>query len=559
MRFPIHRRFFLWPGLLLPSVLCLGCGQPVPLTADMPLHLEDHLDAATVVGSEVPADLPQSIEWRFDEPQPDWKIQEPWEPKQGRPEMSRTEDALRIALGAFDVTDDDNDHFGAFIYVDVPDWVRNDWAHIQVRARSEADVDWMVLRVGFNLRDESEWEEDGAFEFWGDVAELIRDGTVQTYNLRADWSGGQWEGPWKQLVLGFIAGNEASIDLLSMTVVPKEATYAGEPAGVRSEVRNRVYRRALYTHTPARVEYRVRIPEAGRLDLGLGVLRQDAPVTFRITAAPAGAEPEPVLEETYDDKENWGQRSVDLSHLAGQTVDLALEAESARPGTVALWAAPTVTGATVPHKPNVIFYVIDGGAADYMSVYGYNRRTTPNLERIAAEGAVFEYAHSNAAWTKPSTASFMTSLQHSVLGGFRNELEALPDSVVTMAQHLHRAGYQTAVFTTNPQAGSLSDLQRGVDVFRDRGMREHSISSVELHRNFWDWRSDYPGTPYWVHFQTTDVHEIHEPVAPFAGLFVLPEARDSLRVLLYDFWDRNWAESCFGWRVSISGYFRQCL
>ena len=53
----------------------LGACQngPAPLTAHVPLHLEDHLDAATVVGSEVPADVPVPIEWRFDEPQPDWK------------------------------------------------------------------------------------------------------------------------------------------------------------------------------------------------------------------------------------------------------------------------------------------------------------------------------------------------------------------------------------------------------------------------------------------------------------------------------------------------------
>ena len=67
-----HRSSWL-VSLLLPSVLCLGCGGPAPLTVDMPLHLEDHLDAATIVGSEVPAEVLTPIEWRFDEPQPQWK------------------------------------------------------------------------------------------------------------------------------------------------------------------------------------------------------------------------------------------------------------------------------------------------------------------------------------------------------------------------------------------------------------------------------------------------------------------------------------------------------
>ena len=63
-------------GLLFPLVLCLGCAdnQTMTLTADLPLHLEEHLDAATIVGSELPADLPQPVVWNFDEAQPDWNV-----------------------------------------------------------------------------------------------------------------------------------------------------------------------------------------------------------------------------------------------------------------------------------------------------------------------------------------------------------------------------------------------------------------------------------------------------------------------------------------------------
>ena len=46
-----------------------------------------------------------------------------------------------------------------------------------------------------------------------------------------------------------------------------------------------------------------------------------------------------------------------------------------------------------------------------------------------------------------------------------------------------------------------------------------------MQETFWHWRAAYPGEPYWVHVQTTDVHAPHTPVAPFAGLFVSPERR----------------------------------
>ncbi len=407
--------------ILFAGLLCLGCGGPAPLTVDMPLHLEDHLDAATIVGSEVPADLQQPIEWRFDEPQPDWLATPSWNPTIESPRLTQLEDALRLTL-----TEGTKNRAGSpsgGIHLELPDWRLEDWAYVVVRARTDSI---RGMKVGFNRREGSGSDTDwpNPYQFSGDYAPAVTDGSVQTYMLpsdppvRADPYGSTWEGPLRQLGLWFDAGAPASIDILSISLVPKEASYGDVPAGVRQEVRNLVYRRALYVHAPGRIEYRVRVPEAGRLDVGLGVLRDDTPVTFRITARSGTGEAETLFEEAYENSESWGQRAVDLSSVARQTVTLGLETEAEQPGTVALWGAPTVSGGGEPRLPNIIFYVIDGGAADYMSVYGYNRRTTPNLERLAAEGAVFEHAYSNSSWTRPSTASFMTSLQHSVLGGF---------------------------------------------------------------------------------------------------------------------------------------------
>jgi arylsulfatase A-like enzyme len=527
------RRSKIFVSLLLLAFLGLAaCGPGAPdrtLAANVPLHLEEHLGQAAVTGSAMPSDIPQAVVWSFDKAQPEWKAlppgKLPFEPTQ----LSRTDDALRVILGKG--TTKDNKSAVGCLYVDVPRWTPDDWAQVQVRARTSAKV--RALGLAFNLREASDKDAKirAPWLYIGENAPVIMDGSVQTYSLRADWSGGQWKGKWQQLILYAFAEEPGSIDILSVTVIPKEAGYADEQAGVREEIRNRVYRRALYSHTPGRLEYQVRVPEAGRLDLGLGVLRADYPVTFRITAGTEGSKSEALLEESYSDKENWGQRSVDLSGLAGQKVTLALESSCEREGTVALWGAPTLTGADRGVKPNVIFYVIDGGAADDMSIYGYNRRTTPYLEKLAAEGALFEWAFSNSTSTNPSVASFMTSLQNSVTGGQTGLTDPVPEQVLTMAQHMHRAGYQTGVFIANPNAGTLSGLQRGVDMMRESweeftyfGRENHKESSKYLQQAFWNWRENYPGQPYWVHFQSTDVHAPQDlPVpAPFSGLFVSP-------------------------------------
>ena len=529
---------------LIIMLMALSCSGPESdqtlLTAKHPLHLEEHLDAAIIEDSEIPKDIPASVVWHFSEPQPDWKSITPLDPSSKPVRTVRTEDALRLTL------DNDNAFVNPFglqmlrggIYVDLPEWKREDWAYVIVRARSSEKVG--SLGIGFNLRlrPGTTANQQDAFSFGGENVEVINDGSAHTYLIRADWSWGEWEGPWMQIGIEVNAEEPAFIDILSVNMIPKEANYASSRAGVISEVRNNAYRHTLYTHVPGQLKYRVRVPEDGRLDLGLGVLREDVPVTFRIKTMVKDSEAETLFEETYADKEHWGQRSVDLSPLANKTVILTLEADGERAGTVALWAAPTLTGKRTTDKPNIIFYIIDGAMRNAMSVYGYNRRTTPNLERLAAEGAVFENAYSNSSWSKTSTPSFMTSLHNSVLGGYKSDSDPLPDQAVTMAQHFHQAGYQTAVFTSNPYAGTMSSLDRDVDTLREAGVEPNSKSSEELHTDFWRWREAYTGEPYWVHFQTTDVHWPLKPLAPFAGLYVKPDLRER-----YYKWERQLAEA----------------
>jgi len=546
----------------LPLVIGLagGCndGAPPILTADMPLHLEDHLDAATVEGSELPATIPEAVEWRFDEPQPDWKVAVPLVRTFAPAQVERTADALRVTLPEGRRLA--NGGLRGGVYVDLPDGRRAGWAKVVVRARTSDSAYNMV--VGLNRRDVANPNNPG----WGAPVQIIagntpivQDGSVQTYELRPNWRAAPPTMTWQRLGLFFDAREPGSIDILSVSLVPTAALFAQAGVGTESVGVGDVHRRSLFAHAPARLAYGVRVPEVGRLQVALGVLAADSPVEFRITAQRAPSEATTLLSETYADPDRWGERSVDLSRFAGQTITLALETDAGDTGTVAFWGAPTVTGRRTTDRPNVIFYVIDGGWADDMSVYGYNRRTTPYLERLAAEGAVFEHAYSNSSWTLPSTASFMTSLQTSVLGGLRGGGGSgfpIPAQAVTMAEHLHRAGYQTGVFTSNPNAGRLSSLERGVDVMRDSYVERDYTSSVELHDSYWDWRDAFPGEPYWAHFQATDVHEYEggqlTPVAPFSGMYVTTGRRREF----YQEWERfNRARGAASFDAATTGFW----
>ncbi len=524
---------FLTLVIMLVAFSCSGPeSDQTLLTAKLPLHLEEHIEAAMIEGSEVPEDLPAPVEWRFDEPHPDWKPAKPISAQWEAVKPVRVDDALRLPLTA--ECRADGRRLIGIIYVDLPDWNFEEWGYVEIRARAQDSMRNIGLAFNYTKEDS---EDVLPFYAAGAGALLVTDGTVQTYRLSLHTTEmRKWEGPWTHLGIRFTSRvNEeaAKLDILSIRLVPRATIYADSQVGVREIIMGKRFRRALYTHAPGRLKYRLRVPKIGRLDMGLGVVRSDIPVTFRVYVTTAAGNYEKMFEETFADPFGWQQRSVDLASYAGYEITLALETEAEENGTVAFWGAPTLSGSiseasTAARKPNVIFYVIDGGAAEAMTVYGYNRNTTPNIKRLAEQGAVFEYAYSNSSWTDPSTISFMTSLLCSVLLKTGGRFNLAPPEALTMAQRFHNAGYMTGVFTSNPWAGSDNDLQRGVDWFRDEGVNPPSVSTIYLHSEFWEWREAYPGSPFWVHFQTTDVHNPKEPLVPFAGLFVTPERHKQL-------------------------------
>ena len=140
----------------MSSVLVLTTCQSgsTTLTAEVPLHLEDHLDAATIVGSEVPQDIPESVVWNFSEPQPDWRpfVLLPSPRNSVKPAtVARTEEGLRIKLtkandGAWGSSD--RLSLGGGIFINLPDWRREDWSEILVRARTSDKVRGMDVIIG---------------------------------------------------------------------------------------------------------------------------------------------------------------------------------------------------------------------------------------------------------------------------------------------------------------------------------------------------------------------------------------------------------------------------
>ncbi|MFO0954741.1 MAG: sulfatase, partial [Isosphaeraceae bacterium] len=119
-----------------------------------------------------------------------------------------------------------------------------------------------------------------------------------------------------------------------------------------------------------------------------------------------------------------------------------------------------------PDAPNVLLLVLDNVRAESMSLYGHDRPTTPNLDRLARRGTVFNEARSTSSWTLPSHASLMTGRWCNELNfGFNRALDAAHP---TLAEFLSRAGYVTAGFVGNTYyANAIYGLSRGFSRYED--------------------------------------------------------------------------------------------
>ena len=96
---------------------------------------------------------------------------------------------------------------------------------------------------------------------------------------------------------------------------------------------------------------------------------------------------------------------------------------------------------------NVLLIVWDTVRASNLSLYGYGRPTTPNLERLAGRGVRFDLAFSTSSWTLPSHASMFTGRWPHELGV--DWKSPLRDDVPTLAEYLSSHGYDTAGFAAN--------------------------------------------------------------------------------------------------------------
>lgn len=132
-----------------------------------------------------------------------------------------------------------------------------------------------------------------------------------------------------------------------------------------------------------------------------------------------------------------------------------------------------------PENPNVVLFVMDCVRPDHMSCYGYAKKTTPNIDRIAKESVLFQQAITTSGWTLPTHASLFTGAYPPRHGANREHL-FLDNHLPTMAELAQTQGYQTAGFSSVGYVSRETGLDRGFEQFHESfdkdGVKKHTNS-----------------------------------------------------------------------------------
>lgn len=159
----------------------------------------------------------------------------------------------------------------------------------------------------------------------------------------------------------------------------------------------------------------------------------------------------------------WQDGRIDLAQFnaAGQSCRIVYTADTD------FWMGPGELITPSSERPNILFFLIDTVRQDHMSCYGYQRKTTPNLDAFLRDAVRFTQLVPQSSWTRPSIASYFTSTYPAEHGAVDNT-DSIRDGLPRLAESLAAAGYECHGFVSNlntlPQWGFAEGFTRYVDL-----------------------------------------------------------------------------------------------
>jgi arylsulfatase A-like enzyme len=172
---------------------------------------------------------------------------------------------------------------------------------------------------------------------------------------------------------------------------------------------------------------------------------------------------------------------------------------------------------------SVLLITIDTLRPDHMSLYGYERLTTPRIDAFSSGATVFEQAYTFWPKTRGSFVMMLTGRRPSQ-NGYSKTHPVLLDFNPTIASVLKSAGYRTAASVDNPNVAKNLGYAKGFDSYRETW--EEAALETEAERaqaisedgvRFLS--TTDPGKPFFLWLHYVNPHAPYAPPPPFDAAF----------------------------------------
>ena len=191
---------------------------------------------------------------------------------------------------------------------------------------------------------------------------------------------------------------------------------------------------------------------------------------------------------------------------------------------------------------NVLLISIDSLRADHLASYGYERQTSPRLDRLAAEGVLFETVVAESSWTLPTHASIFTGLTSGAHGVDRDN-RRLAEETETLGSLFREAGYRTRGIYSAPYlhptfgfgggfaegdwtgVGGSDPLdtldedadrrERRLSIKEAHGQSHRSVTSPEVTEQAESFLAEVGEEPFFLFLHYFDVHFDYVPPAKY--------------------------------------------
>ena len=177
---------------------------------------------------------------------------------------------------------------------------------------------------------------------------------------------------------------------------------------------------------------------------------------------------------------------------------------------------------------NLIMISLSNVSAENMSLYGYERLTTPTLDKWAEDAVVFKNAFTQTTWTLPVATSLFTSL-HPITHNVANRTIRLDENIQTLPEILRDQGYKTAAFTGGLDYDGMFGHMRG---FEDIGVAAGVLNAISFAgfkptlNEASDWLNKNSGEKFFLFIHGYDTHCPFDPPEEIKGTFSTTEDKN---------------------------------